>query len=84
MTATPPSQAGVVGAIFQTSVQAGSAIALTVQAGLLTIYPGGIHDFRNVAASWYFMIAWGGINLVAFWVFRRRTPEVAGRVVAAH
>lgn len=71
MTTAPPSQAGVVGAILQTAIQAGNAIALTVQAGLLTIHPGGIADFRNVQASFWFMFAWGGAFLVAFWVFYR-------------
>lgn len=84
MTACPPSQAGVVGAILQTAVQVGSAIALSIQAGLLTIHPGGINDFRNVAVSFYFMIAWGGLCLLGFWVFYRPLRRVDNTPVAMH
>jgi hypothetical protein len=85
MTAAPAEQAGVVGAILQTAIQAGNAIAVSIQAGLMTIHPGGIEDFRNIAASFYFVMGWGAAWLVLFWVFYRQPPPSEGRrVVAAH
>jgi hypothetical protein len=54
MTAVPPSMAGVAGATLQTAYQIGSSIALAIQAGLLTVNQGGIHNSANVQASWYF------------------------------
>ena len=84
MTAAPPEQAGVAGALLQAAIQAGNVVALTIQAGLLTIHPGGVADFRNVAASFYFMIGWGGACLVAFWIFFRQPPKSDGPVVVAH
>lgn len=84
MTAAPPEQAGVAGALLQAAIQAGNVVALTIQAGLLTIHPGGVADFRNVSASFYFMIGWGGACLVAFWVFFRQPPKRDGPVVVAH
>jgi len=84
MASAPPEQAGVVGAILQTAVQAGISIGLSVQAGLLTIYPGGNRDFRNVAASFYFMIGWGGLSLLGFWVFYRPPRRGVAPHVAMH
>lgn len=88
MTTSPSSQAGVVGAILQTAIQAGNAIALTVQAGLFTIHPGGIADFRNVQASFWFMFAWGGVCIAGFWVFYRKPERKEGeeerKVITAH
>ncbi len=75
MTSAPPESAGVVGGLMQAAIQAGNVIALTIQAGLLTIHPGGIADFRNVTASFAFMIGWGGACLMAFWVFYRPPAE---------
>jgi len=84
MTAAPPEQAGVAGALLQAATQAGNVIALTIQAGLLTIYPHGVADYRNVAASFYFMIAWGGACLLGFWIFFRQPPPRKDAVVAVH
>lgn len=87
MTTSPSSQAGVVGAILQTAIQAGNAIALTVQAGLFTIHPGGLADFRNVQASFWFMFAWGGACAIGFWVFYRTPERKEGeekKVIVAH
>jgi gentisate 1,2-dioxygenase len=86
MTTSPTSQAGVVGAILQTAIQAGNAIALTIQAGLFTIHPGGIADYRNVQASFWFIFAWGGAFLLVYWL-AYRTPERKegpSRAVMAH
>ena len=84
MKTAPANQAGVVGALLQASVQTGSIIGLTVQAGLETIHPGLLTDFRNVAASFYFMIGWAGLGLIGFWVFYRRHDVNSGPVVVAH
>lgn len=83
MMSAPTEQAGVVGAILQTAVQAGNAIGLSIQSGLLTIHPGGVDDFRNVAASFYFIIAWGGAWLLLFWCFYRPT-KASSRPMAVH
>lgn len=75
----------MVGAIIQTAVQAGNAVAVSIQAGLMTIYPGGISDFRNIAVSFYFILGWGALWLVLFWVCFRQPPVGdSKRAVAAH
>lgn len=85
MTAAPAEQAGVVGAILQTAIQAGNAVAVSIQAGLMTIHPGGIQDFRNIAASFYFILGWGALWLILFWAFYRQPPiDTTKRTIAAH
>jgi hypothetical protein len=69
MTAAPPEIAGVVGGMVQAASQAGNVIGLTIQAGLLTIHPGGVGEWKNVTASFAFMIGWGAACLIAFWIF---------------
>ena len=71
MTSVPPEMAGVAGAVLQVALQVGSSVALSIQAGLWTIKPGGIYNFTNVQISWYFAIGWGVVWLVAFLVFYR-------------
>lgn len=71
MTSVPPETAGVAGAILQVALQVGSAVALSVQAGLLTIEEGWIYNFNNVRASWLFQLGWGIIWLIGFVVFYR-------------
>ena len=66
MLVAPPEQAGVVGAVLQTSMQASTVIALSIQAGIMTIRPGGIEDIINVRASWYFQLGWLGLWLIGF------------------
>ncbi|KAK6909670.1 hypothetical protein I203_103691 [Kwoniella mangroviensis CBS 8507] len=56
ITAVPSSEAGVAGAITQTAMQVGSIIGLSVQAGLLTVFPDAYHDIRNTRISWYFVV----------------------------
>lgn len=71
MTSVPPEMAGVAGAVLQVALQVGSAVALSVQAGLLTINPGGLNNFSNVKASFYFEVGWGILWLLAFLAFYR-------------
>ncbi|CED82297.1 Predicted transporter (major facilitator superfamily) [Phaffia rhodozyma] len=71
MTSVPPEMAGVAGAVLQVSLQVGSAVALSIQSGLLTINPGNLENFSNVKASWYFELGWTLLWLVGFLVFYR-------------
>jgi hypothetical protein len=51
----------------------------------MTIHPNGIEDFRNIAASFYFVMGWGALWLVLFWIFYRTPPPTEGkRILAAH
>ncbi|WRT64550.1 uncharacterized protein IL334_001482 [Kwoniella shivajii] len=71
MLAAPPERTGTVGAILQMSMQTSSVFALSIQAGLLTLHPGGLEDLRNVHASWYFEMGWTALWLVGFVIFYR-------------
>jgi MFS family permease len=87
MTSVPPEMAGVAGAILQVALQVGSAVAFSIQAGLLTIYPGGIENFVNVRISFYFMVGWGVLTLIGFLAFYRQpkaNPNDEERIVVAH
>jgi hypothetical protein len=91
MTSVPAEMAGVAGAVLQVSLQVGSAVALSIQAGLLTVAPGSISNFTNVTTSWYFELGWGIVWLVAFLVFYKPQKSQAGdleggekKVVVAH
>ena len=92
MTSVPPEMTGVAGAVLQVALQVGSAIAMSIQAGLLTIEPGGIHNYTNVRTSWYFQLGWAIVWLIMFLVFYRPIKNTPGdeeggehgRVVTAH
>lgn len=71
MTSVPPEMAGVAGAVLQVALQVGSAVALSIQAGLLTIEPGNLTNWVNVRTSFIFEIGWGVVWLVGFLVFFR-------------
>jgi MFS family permease len=71
MTSVPAEMAGVAGAVLQVALQVGSAVALSIQAGLFTINPGSIENFANVQASFYFELGWGIVWLIGFLVFYR-------------
>lgn len=71
MTAVPPEMAGVAGAVLQVALQVGSAVALSIQAGLLTVEPGNNTNWVNVRASFIFVLGWGMVWLVGFLVFYR-------------
>ena len=66
MTSVPAEMGGVAGATLQTALRVGSAVALSIQSGLLTVDPGSIGDYDNVRASFYFEIGWGIVWLVGF------------------
>lgn len=87
MTSVPAEMAGVAGAVLQVSLQVGSAVALSVQAGLLTVNPGGIENLTNVKISWYFMLGWTllwGIGFVVLYRPKKATPGDEERVIIAH
>jgi hypothetical protein len=71
MIAAPPEKAGVVGATLQTSMHTSTVLALSIQAGLLTTQPGGLENYANIRASWYFELGWVVLWLVGFLVFYR-------------
>ncbi|KAM0749875.1 MFS general substrate transporter [Meredithblackwellia eburnea MCA 4105] len=66
MLAAPPERTGVIGAALQTAWQTSTVVALSIQAGLLTVYPGGISNVTNVRTSWYFELGWTLVWLVGF------------------
>ncbi|WVF71764.1 hypothetical protein IAT40_006572 [Kwoniella sp. CBS 6097] len=78
MLAAPPDRTDIVGAILQMSMQTSSVVALSIQAGLLSIHPGGIHNLRNVHASWYFEMGWTALWLVGFIVFYKPSVRECG------
>ncbi|GMK56273.1 hypothetical protein CspeluHIS016_0301130 [Cutaneotrichosporon spelunceum] len=84
MTSVSPSVAGVAGALLQVSFQIGSSVSFGAQAGLLTVYEGGLANYRNIHASFYFELACMAIALLAFIVFYRQPKASGAVVVAAH
>ncbi|TYJ52050.1 hypothetical protein B9479_007351 [Cryptococcus floricola] len=72
MTSAPPDMSGVAGALFQVSLQLGTVIGLSVQAGLLTLHPGGMTNFTNVQASFWFVLGWLLLNALICAVFYRQ------------
>lgn len=77
MKAAPPDKAGVVGATLQTAMHTSTVIALSIQAGLLTTHPGGIHNHANIQASWYFELGWVVLWLIGFMVFYKSGKHAA-------
>ncbi|WVW86525.1 hypothetical protein I302_108574 [Kwoniella bestiolae CBS 10118] len=75
MLAAPSERTGILGAILQMSMQTSSVVALSIQAGLLSIHPGGIYDIRNVQASWYFEMGWTALWLAGFLIFYKPSAE---------
>lgn len=73
MTSVPPEISGVAGAMLQVALQVGAAISLTVQAGLLTLNPGGMTNYANVQASLWFQFGWLLLNALMVIVFFRRS-----------
>ncbi|WWD10370.1 hypothetical protein V865_008505 [Kwoniella europaea PYCC6329] len=84
ITAVPPSIAGIAGGLLQVSFQAGSALALGIQAGLLTVHPGSLGNFKNVQASWYFEMGWLGLGLIVFLVGYRNVKKLSEDVEVGH
>lgn len=80
MIAAPPEMAGVVGATLQTSMHTSTVVALSIQAGLLTTQPGGLENYANIRASWYFELGWVVVWMVGFVILyrpARNTPSSA-------
>lgn len=88
MNSVPAEMAGVAGAVLQVAFQVGSAVGLSIQAGLFTVNPGGLENPANVQASFYFQLGWVILWLIMFVVFYRPPPKSANdeeqRVVIAH
>ncbi|WWD01633.1 hypothetical protein V866_008578 [Kwoniella sp. B9012] len=84
ITAVPPSIAGIAGGLLQVSFQAGSALALGIQAGLLTVHPGSLGNFKNVQASFYFEMGWLGLGLIVFLVGYRNVKKLSEDVEVGH
>lgn len=85
MTSVDPKNAGVAGAMLQVAFQIGSSVAFGIQSGLFTVNEGGIQNYLNVHASFYFQMGWTILWLIMFVIFYRQ-PKTDGRtvVVAAH
>ena len=71
ITSVPPEVSGTTGALSQVAFQVGSAVALSIQAGLFTVNPGSISNNLNVQTSFYFQIGWDIVWLTGFLVFYR-------------
>ncbi|ORY29676.1 major facilitator superfamily domain-containing protein [Naematelia encephala] len=91
MTSVPAEVSGMVGAVLQVAFQVGAAVSLSIQAGLLTINPGSISNFKNTQASWYFELGWGILWIIGFLVFYRPSKNAQNdveegekKVVVAH
>ncbi|BEJ11595.1 hypothetical protein CspHIS471_0200550 [Cutaneotrichosporon sp. HIS471] len=82
MTSVDPSVAGVAGALLQVSFQIGSSVSFGAQAGLLTVNEGGLANYKNIHASFYFELAAMAVALIAFTIFYRQ-PKATGKVVVA-
>ena len=80
MTAVPPEMAGVAGAVLQVVLQMGSAIGMSIQAGLWTIEPGGVYNYENIQIAYYFGLGWGLLWLIGFLVFYRPKKNASGGV----
>ncbi|WWD02342.1 hypothetical protein V865_000381 [Kwoniella europaea PYCC6329] len=84
MMSVDPHEAGVAGAILQTSFQIGPTIALSIQSGLLTVDPNLYFDLRNIRASWYFMLGWTVVWLIVFAALYRQPREKSPAMMASH
>ncbi|KAK1926888.1 major facilitator superfamily domain-containing protein [Papiliotrema laurentii] len=73
--AAPPEMSGLVGAVYQTGLQTSSVIALSIQAGLLTTFEGGIQNLKNLRASFYFELGWTVLWLIGFTLLYRSSKE---------
>lgn len=64
-------------------MQLSTAVAMSIQAGIFSINPGGVRNMSNVRASFYVEMGWTILWLVGFVIFYRpdkkyrRDPEKA-------
>ncbi|OXG16671.1 efflux protein EncT [Cryptococcus neoformans Tu259-1] len=89
MCAVPANIGGVAGATLQVAYQVGAAVSFAVQAGLFTVNEGGISNFDNLRASFYFELGFVALWLIGFLVFYRasKNTEMSGdteRIVVGH
>lgn len=77
MNSVPAEMAGVAGATLQVAFQVGSAVGFSIQAGLLTVNPGGLENPGNVHASFYFQLGWVVLWLIGFVVLYREPKRSA-------
>jgi hypothetical protein len=65
------------------AMQLSTAVAMSIQAGIFSINPGGVRNMSNVRASFYVEMGWTILWLVGFIIFYRpdkryrRHPEKA-------
>ncbi|TXT06357.1 uncharacterized protein COLE_05688 [Cutaneotrichosporon oleaginosum] len=77
MTSVDPSVAGVAGALLQVALQVGSSVSFGAQSGLFTVHEGGLANYKNVHASFYFQLGLSVVALVAFFVFYKQPKAAA-------
>lgn len=66
MMSAPSEQSGTVGAMLNMSMQSSVVVAMSIQAGLLTIRPGGVTNQTNVRTSYFFEMGWCVVWLIGF------------------
>ena len=75
---TPPRMAGVVGAIYNSALQLGSAVGISAVTSISTNIqkkagPDGFSDFKGRAAAFWFVLAVVGTSIISVLVFYK--PE---------
>ena len=71
----PKDKTGVASALLQVAFQAGSNIALAIQAALLTTYEGGVGNWANVRASFWFEFGWAVVWAIGFLLWYRESRK---------
>lgn len=65
--------------MLQVCLQLGAVIALSIQAGLLTIKPGAYTTWYNVQASFWFQAGWFFLNAILIAIFFRPWQTAAAQ-----
>jgi hypothetical protein len=76
MMAAPSERTGTIGAMYQTALQIGGVLALSIEGGMLSVYGGGIHNFKNVRLSFYVEMAICVAWLVGFVVLYKPAKSI--------
>ncbi|ORX35382.1 major facilitator superfamily domain-containing protein [Kockovaella imperatae] len=71
MMTAPPDLTGAVGAVYSMSTQLSVVVALSIQAGMWSVHPGGIHDRSNIRLSFYVELGWLVLWFIGFVIFYR-------------
>ena len=58
----------------------GSTIDLSIQAGLLTIFPGRLSNYSNLRVSFWFQFGWVILNILLLAVVYRQPRSLLGVV----